>query len=129
LRHDLAPARDLGADETVELLGRGDAARDHAEIDDLLLNFGHCQDGGERRLQLAHDLLRRAGRHREHAPAGGVDSASGGLSGAHGERVFVDTPSTRTLPSRMSGSTGTGSENNSGTCPATTSVKAGALPL
>src|SRR5262249_15020559 len=44
-------------------------------------------------------------------------SAIGGMSGADGERVFVDTPSTRTLPSRMSGSAGTGSENKSGTWP------------
>jgi hypothetical protein len=56
-------------------------------------------------------------------------SAIGGMSGADGERVVVDTPSARTLPPWMSGSAGTGSENNTGTWPATTSVKAGALPV
>src|SRR2546425_869041 len=78
LRHDLAPSRDLGVDEALELLRRGDAARDHAQLDDLLLNVGQCHDGGERGLQLAHDLLARAGRHREHAPAGGVESGNAG---------------------------------------------------
>jgi hypothetical protein len=33
------------------------------------------------------------------------------------------------LPSRICGSAGTTSENISGTCPASTSVSAGALPL
>ena len=40
LLHDLAPAHDLGADETLQLLGRGGLRRDHAEPDDLLLHLG-----------------------------------------------------------------------------------------
>src|SRR6266852_4325361 len=60
---------------------------------------------------------------------GTPDSAIVTISGADGERAAVVTPSARTLPSRISGSDGTGSENNKGTWPATTSVSAGALPL
>src|SRR5215467_8956579 len=56
-------------------------------------------------------------------------SAIGGMSGADGSRVAVDTPSARTLPSLICGSDGTVSENSSGTWPAITSVNAGALPL
>ena len=56
-------------------------------------------------------------------------SASGGISGAAAQRVVVLTPSATTLPSRTSGTAGAGSENISGTCPATTSAMAGALPL
>jgi hypothetical protein len=51
------------------------------------------------------------------------------MSGAAGRRTAVDTPSARTLPCLICGNEGTVSENSSGTCPAITSVSAGALPL
>ncbi len=55
-------------------------------------------------------------------------SAMVGISGATGRRVADDTASARTLPSRSSGSTGVGSPNIIGMCPATRLVSAGLSP-
>ena len=60
---------------------------------------------------------------------GSPASASGGTSGTAAARVSDVTPSARTLPCRMSGGEMAGSVKVRWTCPATTSVKAGMLPL
>src|SRR2546428_6044484 len=79
LLYDFAPARDLEIDEALQLLGRGALFRDHAELDDLLLNARQCHRAGERSLQFAHDLLWRAGGRRDHAPAGGIEAGDADL--------------------------------------------------
>ncbi len=56
-------------------------------------------------------------------------SAIGGMSGNAGTRVLVVTPRGRTLPACNIPTAGGISQNISGMCPATTSFKAGALPL
>src|SRR5262245_31010906 len=56
-------------------------------------------------------------------------SAIGGMSGNAGTRVLVVTPRGRTLPARSIPTAGAKSQNISGICPATTSFRAGALPL
>src|SRR5215813_3405601 len=61
--------------------------------------------------------------------AGRPASAIGGMSGNAGTRVLVVTPRGRTLPARNIPTAGAKSQNISGICPATTSFKAGALPL
>src|SRR5215472_10641127 len=56
-------------------------------------------------------------------------SAIGEMSGNAGTRVLVVTPRARTLPACKIPTAGGISQNISGMCPATTSFKAGALPL
>ena len=98
-----------------------------------------CFGVGQRRkdsnlgIELVDDVARRSGRSKQHEPgncvdAGQTDFGRGGKSGSTATRALDETPSARTLPSRING-TPEGSENMSGTWPATTSVIAGTLPL
>ncbi|MNL71258.1 hypothetical protein D3C87_1963870 [compost metagenome] len=57
------------------------------------------------------------------------DSSNVGTSGSSGERWGDATASARTWPARICGSTEPSVAKEMGTCPATTSLMAGAAPL
>ena len=74
LLNDLAPARDLALDETLQVSPRTRRGREHAEPDDLLLHLGNRERACQRGFKLVHHVFRCSSRHREHAPAGGIEA-------------------------------------------------------